>query len=96
MPILRTAAGRLCIQLGDGAGFDGIRETLVDVFGGVPGAQSGAPGAHDRWQELTIDGQRFSLEWSRWSGCRIVGEDPRGNGTLRRIAVWFQEDREAW
>lgn len=96
MPIVRTSAGRLCIQLGDGASLDGVRDTLVGVFDAVPGQSGGAARADDDWQELSIGGHRFTLEWNRWKGCRVISEEPPGNGTLRRIAVWFQEDREVW
>lgn len=96
VPIVRNAAGRLCVELGDGAGFEAVRGTLIDAFAASSGPSSVPTGAHDAWHELSIDGRRFRLEWNRWSGCRIVCEDPRGHGTLRKIALWFQEDREAW
>jgi hypothetical protein len=96
VPIIRTAAGRLCIQLGDSASLDGVRDTLLQAFDASPGPQTRGAEADDAWQELSIGGHRFTVEWNRWKGCRVISEEPSGNGTLRQIAVWFQEDREVW
>ena len=94
MPIVRTAAGRLCLQLDTSVSADGVLDTLHDAFDAVPGERS--PAGHDAWQEYLIEGRRFTVEWSRWRGCRVISDDPAGNATLRRIAVWYQDDREAW
>jgi hypothetical protein len=94
MPIARNAAGRLHLQLGDGASPQGILETLVSAFDARLGTRSAQSQAG--WQELRIGGYRFTMDWDRWKGCGIASEEPAGDETLRRIAAWFQEDREVW
>jgi hypothetical protein len=94
MPIVRNAAGRLHLQLGDGASPQGLLDALVSAFDARPGTRS--PGQQAGWQELRIGGYRFTMDWDRWKGCGVVSEEPAGDETLRRIASWFQEDREVW
>lgn len=97
MPIARNSSGRLWLQLGDGATQEGVLETLVSAFEAKPGKRSDdRKGNNSTWQELRIGGFRFTMDWDRWKGCGVVSEEPAGDETLRRIAVWFQEDREVW
>jgi hypothetical protein len=92
MPIRRNTAGRLHLELGDGISPQAVLDTLVSAFDAHPGTRSADP--RNGWQELRIGGCRFTLTWDRWKGSGVVSEEAAGAETLRRIATWFQEDRE--